>query len=116
MDSSFVYDKAGGAKDDGGKRRMDLIPWAAVDAAAEVFAFGAQKYSERNYQGLAQSRLFAATMRHLSAWWQGEDTDPETGMPHLAHVVCDTMMLLEKELESLGVDDRQHLLDKGDDE
>jgi hypothetical protein len=93
-------------KDDGAKPRMDLIAWDAVRVVAEVMTFGATKYAARNYYGLEQSRIFAAMQRHVTAWWLGEDDDPETGLPHLAHAMSCTMMLLEMQLQELGNDDR----------
>lgn len=93
-------------KFDGEKPRTDLIPWDAVMEAAKVFTFGAAKYDDRNYFGLAQSRLFGAVQRHLIAWYEGEDVDPETDMSHLSHALCGVMMLLEKEMHGLGEDDR----------
>jgi ADP-heptose:LPS heptosyltransferase len=32
-------------------------------------------------------------MRHLAAWQRGEENDPETGLPHLAHAMCNLRML-----------------------
>lgn len=93
-------------KDDAGKPRMDLLPWSGLETVAEVMTFGADKYGERNYQGLDHSRLFAAALRHLSAWWQGEDLDPETELPHIAHAACCVLMLTEMTQDGLGEDDR----------
>ena len=31
--------------------------------------------------------------RHIDAWWQGEQKDPETGEHHLAHAICCGMFL-----------------------
>lgn len=93
-------------KFDGAKPRTDLVPWDTVLEAAAVFGYGAAKYDDRNYYGLSQSRLYGATIRHLAAWWLGEDDDPESGHKHLSHALCGVMMLLEKELHELGEDDR----------
>jgi hypothetical protein len=93
-------------KFDGEKARMDLVPWDVVEKAARVFTYGAAKYDDRNYYGLSQSRLFGAVQRHLTAWYTGKDTDPETGESHLSHALCGVMMLLEKEIHELGPDDR----------
>jgi hypothetical protein len=81
---------------DAGKVRFDLIPPGPLAGAARVFALGAEKYSANNWAeggGLAYGRLFGAAMRHAWAWWRGEDLDPETGEPHLDHLLCSVMML-----------------------
>lgn len=95
-----------GIKYDAGKPRMDLVPWDSVRAMAEVMTFGAAKYEDRNYYGLAQSRLYAAVQRHLTAWFLGEDADPETSLSHLAHAMAGVAMLLEKDINKQGEDDR----------
>jgi hypothetical protein len=45
-------------------------------------------------------------MRHLSAWWQGEDKDPETGMSHMLHAAWNALTLVAYELRGIGEDDR----------
>lgn len=84
----------GGTKDDGNKPRMDLIPPEPLIGAAKVFAFGAGKYGERNWEkGMTYGRLFAALMRHLWSWWGGQERDDESGKHHLSHAMCCLMML-----------------------
>ena len=87
---SYVVEKGGqGVKYDQDKTRYDLVPPEALDEIAKVLTFGAHKYSDRNWEaGMRYGRTFAATMRHLWAWWRGEDKDPETGLSHLAHAGC----------------------------
>jgi hypothetical protein len=55
---------------------------------------------------MAYSRLYAATMRHMTAWWEGEKADPETGFSHLSHASCCALFLLAFELRGIGSDDR----------
>lgn len=80
---------------DAGKAPWHLLPFDALASVVAVLAFGAQKYSVRGWEaGIDFSRLFSAAMRHMTAWWYGEDTDPETGISHLAHAVCCLLFLL----------------------
>jgi hypothetical protein len=97
------------AKDDGDKVRVDLLPFAAIEDVARVGTFGAGKYGERSWHGLSASRLFGAALRHLWAWWRGEDLDPETGLPHLAHAGCCVLMLAEQMIDRPGSDDRPNV-------
>lgn len=72
-----------------------LLPKAGLDAIAEVFNFGAQKYDDHNWRkGYEWSKSYASTIRHLLAYWDGETFDPESGLPHLAHAGCNIMFLL----------------------
>lgn len=88
-----------GAKHDSGKPRMDLIPPHAEKLMAEVLTFGAKKYSPENWRLVSdlRSRYIAAAMRHINAWRIGEEDDPETGLPHLAHAMCNLAFIVEVE-------------------
>jgi hypothetical protein len=98
----------GGQKFDDDKTRMELLPPRALERISDVLTFGAKKYDDRNWElGLKYSRLFGAFMRHMWAWWRGENKDPETGLSHLAHAGCCLLMMLEfEELEYDDLDDR----------
>jgi hypothetical protein len=94
-------------KDDNSKARYDLLPPELLEETAKVLTFGAQKYSAHNWaQGASWSRYFSAMMRHMWAWWRGEDNDPETGFSHLAHAACCLSFLIAYQRRGLGEDDR----------
>lgn len=96
-----------GFKLDTGKPEYHHIPPEALEAVAEVFAFGARKYSDYNYrQGMDHSRIFNALMRHMWAYWRGEDTDADSQKSHLAHAGCCILMLLQYKIENVGKDNR----------
>ena len=83
-----------GTKHDQGKQRMDLIDPDALEGIAKVLTFGAQKYEAHNWrQGISNSRLVAALLRHLFDILRGEYVDPESGLPHIDHVGCCWMFL-----------------------
>ena len=50
---------------------------------------GACKYGSHNYReaGVRASIYYDAAMRHLIAWWEGEDLDPDTGLSHVTKVL-----------------------------
>jgi hypothetical protein len=89
--SPVISNPSQGVKFDADKLPWDLLPWDAVEEVVKVLAFGAKKYAPRNWEkGITHSRTFAATQRHLVAWFQrGEDLDPETGLDHRAHAICE---------------------------
>jgi len=105
-----------GFKQDQGKPRWDLLPPAALGKLAEVYTFGVAKgYPARNWEkGMAWSRPFAALMRHAWAFWAGEDMDPESGLPHMAHVAWNALALLEYQVLGKGEDDRPYQPSKGE--
>jgi hypothetical protein len=93
-----------GVKLDGAKTRWDLLPWPALELVAQAFTQGASKYSDYGWKTLpdARRRYFAAAIRHAVAWVKGEKTDPESGLPHLAHLVCNSLFLLSFDLGETG--------------
>ena len=92
-----------------GKGRYDLLPVLAIRRLAKHTENGALKYGDRNWErGMNWSRPFAALMRHMWAWWRGEDRDPETGLSHLAHAGCCILFLLTYQGHATGKDDRPH--------
>jgi hypothetical protein len=102
-----VTDPKTGAQKGSKPERFDLLPWAAVGQIAEVYAFGAEKYAAHNWRGgYLWSLSFAALQRHLAAFWSGEDTDPESGLPHLAHAGFHVLALLTFADEHRDGDDR----------
>jgi hypothetical protein len=90
-------EETAGRKFDGGKLEYGLIPPKALEATVDVLTFGAQKYERDNWQKVPDSkrRYFDALQRHMWAWKQGEQIDPESGKHHLAHALCCLMFLYE---------------------
>ena len=88
--------KEAGLKYDNGKPPVGLLSSRALLSIAAVLGTGAEKYGSHNWRGgLAWSRVSDAALRHLLAWKDGEDKDPETGLSHLAHAGCCVLFLLE---------------------
>ena len=88
--------ESGGTKFDDGKERYDLVPRFAQEQYVKILTRGAIKYGERNWEkGLKWSRLIAAIKRHLQSYENGEDLDKESGLYHMAHVMCNAAFLLE---------------------
>lgn len=83
-------------KHDAGKWRFSLIPLCAIRSVIEVLEFGAKKYAPDNWKTVPDARIryFDATIRHVTAWWDGEKNGTESGLPHLAHAVCCLLFLL----------------------
>ncbi|MCK1479342.1 hypothetical protein IVB27_32530 [Bradyrhizobium sp. 197] len=96
-----------GHKDDKGKDPWSLAPFDAFSAIVKVLKFGAEKYAPRNWEkGMLWSRPFDALMRHLTAWWEGEKCDSDTGYSHLWHAGCCIVFLIAYEIRGIGQDDR----------
>jgi len=86
-----------GAKFDNEKPRWDLLPMKEVEEIVKVMTFGAKKYKANNWKLVEpKDRYFAALMRHLVAWKEGEELDPDSKYHHLAHVGCNLLFLMWK--------------------
>lgn len=70
-----------------GKPPMHLLEREFLEGTARALGFGNQKYAAFDYRdGTTVSQFTAAAMRHLVAFMDGEDIDPESGLPHLWHL------------------------------
>lgn len=87
---------AGAEKFDGGKLRWSLLPWKGVEWIVRVMEYGAMKYSAHGWRHLpdAKERYLEALTRHMVEIHKGNIIDPESGLPHLAHVACNAVFLL----------------------
>jgi len=96
----YNYDVSkGGIKNDQGKLLWALLPHEATKEIVKVMTYGATKYEPYNWaKGMPYSRVYSALLRHLTAWWSGEDKDEETGLSHLAHAGCCLLFLLSYEI------------------
>lgn len=96
----------GGAK---GRKQCQL---GAVDPDAlgwvgRVAGYGGGKYARYNFaKGYQWSLSYDALQRHLMAFWNGEDLDPESRLPHLAHAAWHCLALMTFSLRHRGTDDR----------
>jgi hypothetical protein len=86
--------KGSGARYNDGKPNFSLIPLSTLEDEAAVWTYGERKYAAWNWaKGMSWSIPLACALRHLSAWQRGEDIDKESGLPHLAHAMCNLRML-----------------------
>jgi hypothetical protein len=97
-------------KDILGRRKPSLwlVPAALLLYVAKVMALGAIKYGPYNWRAknVRMTVYIEAAMRHLLALLDGEDLDPESGMPHPAHVSACMGIILDAQANGNLIDDR----------
>lgn len=97
-------------KFDEGKPKLGLIPPEALVEIARVFEFGAAKYGVNNWRvdgdNTSWISTYSSIQRHLNAWLSGEDNDPESGRPHLAHAATQIFIQMIHQMENPQCDDR----------
>ena len=98
---------ATGVKHDNEKPPVSLLSKIWLLGVASVMGFGAKKYAAHNWRGgLERSRLLSAALRHILAYNEGEDVDPESGLNHLDHASCCLMFAREMHETRPDLDDR----------
>ena len=90
------------------KAPLHLVPPSALYAMAEAFKVGGEKYGPYNWReaSISSSVYYAAALRHLTAWWDGEDLDPETGNEHIWHAMACLALLVDGKAAGKLNDDR----------
>jgi len=84
------------------------IPPIAILRLGAVMEHGARKYGRFNWREhtVTVSIYTDAIMRHLMAYVDGEEFDPESGMDHLAHIMACCAVLLDAKAAGKLNDDR----------
>ena len=92
------------AKYDHEKPMYNLLPANAIDSMAKVMTFGAMKYQPNSWRLIDEplERYRAALLRHAFAMQRGEVIDPESGLPHSAHVMVNAAFINELEDKFIG--------------
>lgn len=92
------------------KRRVDLVPPALTLGAARAFAEGARKYGAFNWRVRAVEAMtyVGATLRHMQAYLDGENIDPESqdGKLHLEGAAACIGILLDCTYAGTLIDNR----------
>lgn len=96
------------------------VPFSTVPAEviAEIglgMLEGARKYGRHNYRvvGVRASVYYDALFRHITAWWEGEDFDAESGMSHVTKAITSLVVLRDAMLNGKMEDDRPPKLPGG---
>jgi hypothetical protein len=93
-----------------GDKKLPLhrVPPSLMLYAAMAFGTGAEKYGSFNWRELPveTATYYSAALRHLFAWFDGEDFDPDSGNPHLAHAIASLAVLVDAIESGRVVDNR----------
>lgn len=91
-----------------GKVPFSTVPSEVTAEVGLAMLEGARKYGRHNYRavGVRASVYYDAALRHLTAWWEGQDIDPDSGLSHI--VKCLACLYVLRDSQNIGnwVDDR----------
>lgn len=91
-----------------GKLQWSLVDYESLKPMVRVLMMGAKKYAPHNWKkGLPITEIFDSLQRHLIAFMSGENDDPESGISHLGHIMCNVMFMQHMMLNKPELDDRQ---------
>ena len=93
-----------------GKPRWSLVPQSSLLPMVRVLEFGATKYEPFNWtKGLSITEICESLKRHLDAFMEGEDNDPESKLSHIGHIQCNALFLSWMHENRPDLDDRINL-------
>jgi len=94
-------------------RQYTTVPCTAIWAIGVAMLEGARKYGRHNYRraGVRASVYVDAAKGHIDQFWEGEDIDTDSGLPHLAKAMASLVVLYDSIATGRWVDDRPPKLD-----
>jgi len=83
-------------KYDDNKTDWSLVPFESLEGMVRVLEFGAKKYDNWNWAndgGFSYTRVLRSCLRHIFSYMRGEDNDPESGLSHIHHAMCNLLFI-----------------------
>jgi hypothetical protein len=97
-------------KDIVGSNKLPLHLWPSTATALGCIGMlnGALKYGRSNFRaiGVRASIYYDAARRHLDAWFEGEECDPDDGVPHLSAALSCIAIIADAAAAGKLTDDR----------
>lgn len=92
------------------KLPLHLWPMTASAAGAVALLDGMLKYGRSNWReaGVRVTIYVDALERHVTAYLEGEECDPDSGLPHLWHALACLGILVDADAAGKLVDDRNY--------
>lgn len=83
-------------------------PAPVMAEVAVAMTEGARKYGRHNYRGsqIKASTYYDGTLRHVLAWFEGQDIDPDSGVHHVTKAIASLTVLRDAMLSGTFIDDR----------
>lgn len=92
-----------------------LIPENVIAELGLALLEGSRKYGSYNWRiaGVRASVYIDALRRHLGAWWNGENIDPDSGVSHITKAIACLVILRDSMMINNWTDDRPPKLKEG---
>jgi hypothetical protein len=94
---------------------FSVLPCRVLAELGLALLEGARKYGRHNWRiaGVRASVYYDASYRHLMAWWEGEDIDPDSGLSHITKAIAGLMVIRDSMIQGNWVDDRPPKVPQG---
>ena len=89
-------------------RQYCTVPFTVLWELGVAMLEGARKYGRHNYRvsGVRTSVYVDAAKGHIDQFWEGEDIDPDSGLPHIVKAIASLVVLRDSQIRGNVVDDR----------
>jgi hypothetical protein len=90
------------------KPPVSNVPLSVISEVGMALAEGQYKYGGYNWRviGVRASVYWDATFRHIKAWWEGEDVDPDSQLSHITKAISALVVLRDAMIQDNWNDDR----------
>jgi hypothetical protein len=79
------------------KLQLTLVPKEAIECLAKVYEYGLHKYERDSWRKFtpeqAKNCLPDSALRHLLEYCNGQETDSDSGLPHLVQAAWNCLTL-----------------------
>ena len=89
-------------------RIFSVVPMTVIAELGVAMLEGARKYGRHNYRvaGVRASVYVDAAVGHIMQWWEGEDTDADSGLSHITKAIASLTVLRDAMIQDMLTDDR----------
>ena len=95
------------AKKKEAKPPLGLVPASAIEAIAWAMEYGARKHGRDDWRkGFPFTERLNSALRHIFSYLEGEDIDPESGVPNLDLAMTQLVFVKEYTVTHPECDDR----------
>lgn len=95
------------------KPPTSTLPARVIALLGVAMLEGSCKYGRHNYRdaGVRASVYYDAAHRHMEKWYEGQDIDPDSGLPHIIKAMASLLVLQDGILHKNYNDDRPPKID-----
>lgn len=87
---------------------MHVVPPSILMQVALAMTEGETRYSGYNWRDtpVKASTYYDSTWRHIADWYEGQDTDVKSGLPHIIKAIAGLIVLADGIQQGKFIDDR----------